>query len=1269
MRRRQTAKRNRHLRCESLEARQLLAAYINEIHYSPLFGDNTTDQYLEFRGPANSLVEAGTYFVGIESADGVDELGDIHTVFDLSGKSFGANGLMVFIQGGSGFDLNTGANIFKGTNGFLGIPGFSSDDVSPSIHDGSSTFLLVRSDASPSLSSDIDLNDDGFADGEYLTWTVLDGVSVFDWVESPFSQHAYAPILFTEDDVGSSLPGTTRVVTDGLAYVGRIGNSTGSQASDWVAANTVETDRENPSRDFQLQRGVFGTAVPNAYSARILDHIGGSNWFSDFSGTVFQDINSDGVRQSEEPGLSDVAVELSRSGANQGAGTYTEEIVADDYNDGDDVSITSSNVTLSSAGSSNEHQSFEITVKDKTFTKPELGQQFAHAGVDFFNENRRLRMDFFKPVHSVSANFRGNSSLSDVYGRLEVFDAKDQSLGFLRTAALRASDQQLLTLSRPAEEIAYAVAYSNDEYLDSSPFGRIDFLSFSMSDVGTVTDADGNYSISRVTSGDYDLFAEPLVGYEFSAPTGGSYAIDIQDPSIRSDLDFALVGGVPPSLSGRSFVASEAADVGSSVGKLGVRLGYPHQQLTAEILTGNAAGNFAVDLAGDRLVLAGPLDFEAVSRFELLVRITDDVDNSLFSEATVTVTVADANDAPVVEPFDASVAENSPAGDAVGVMSATDQDSTFGSDYLLSIEAGNRGGAFALDAETGKLSVATTEPVDFEANAAFVLTVRATDTSDSTVYGERDVTVTVTDINEAPVIPPQRIAVSEAIQPGFSAGFISYTEPDLGQALSWQILQQPEGDNFTIHSAGEIRISESGSLDFEAVAEFLLVVKATDNGLPAMSAEQTVTISVSDANDPPRLTSDTLEFSEAALAGQVIGQILAVDDDAGQTLTYAFVSGADDLFSVDATTGEITLVDAEVVDYEALEHYEIVVDVTDSAATPAGIRETLTLLVTDANDAPVISSQGLTAAENAATGSSVGTILVEDQDANDTHTFTIQSQSADWFRIDTASGELFVADGANVDFETSAEVQLALSVADAAGATNSKTIAITIENRNDAPKLVAPLTDVGTPINESFSLTIPESTFVDDDADDMLRWIAVTETGFPLPAWLNFDAETRTFSGVPTHNDIGGLAVKIQVVDNSQAFASDVFEIDVLPELFPWHNSALATDTNGDSFVAPSDALRVINYLNGGRDAAIAPGSSPEFGRLDVNRDNFVSAIDVLIIVNHLNRANGGGEGEQTPEYAAAVEAYFSGFDAKDRLNRWRDEWVELGHDDRSSDF
>ncbi len=69
---------------EQLEARALMAAYISEVHFSPLFGTATEDQYVELRGEPNARLSAGTYFVAVGGADGVYELGDVHSIFDLS---------------------------------------------------------------------------------------------------------------------------------------------------------------------------------------------------------------------------------------------------------------------------------------------------------------------------------------------------------------------------------------------------------------------------------------------------------------------------------------------------------------------------------------------------------------------------------------------------------------------------------------------------------------------------------------------------------------------------------------------------------------------------------------------------------------------------------------------------------------------------------------------------------------------------------------------------------------------------------------------------------------------------------------------------------------------------------------------------------------------------------------------------------------------------------------------------------------------------------
>ena len=268
----------RKLLAESLEPRHLMAAYINEVHFKPLFGDSAKHQYVELRGDSQSSFNPGTYLVVIGSADGVTELGDIQTIFNLSNQQFGSNGMLVLLESASNFSVDPAARVLKGTDGFFGMPDniFSADGNGKQMGTGSSTFLLIQSSVAPSLSNDIDINDDGIPDGAYLNWTILDGFTAFPWVESVWPQKAYAPIVFQEDGVGSGMPGATLVRTEDLAYVGRIGQSTGYAPSDWLAGNTTEDG--TGTWNFQLEDGIQGVPRPRAYAGRHLDHIGGPNW-------------------------------------------------------------------------------------------------------------------------------------------------------------------------------------------------------------------------------------------------------------------------------------------------------------------------------------------------------------------------------------------------------------------------------------------------------------------------------------------------------------------------------------------------------------------------------------------------------------------------------------------------------------------------------------------------------------------------------------------------------------------------------------------------------------------------------------------------------------------------------------------------------------------------------------------------------------------------------------------------------------------------------
>ncbi len=113
-----------------------------------------------------------------------------------------------------------------------------------------------------------------------------------------------------------------------------------------------------------------------------------------------------------------------------------------------------------------------------------------------------------------------------------------------------------------------------------------------------------------------------------------------------------------------------------------------------------------------------------------------------------TITVNAVNDAPVIDDQSFSVDENAANGTSVGTVAASDVDA--GDSLTYSITAGNTGGAFAMDANTGEMTVASRAALDFETNPTFRLTVRVEDTGNLT--DTATVTINLNNVNEAPLL-------------------------------------------------------------------------------------------------------------------------------------------------------------------------------------------------------------------------------------------------------------------------------------------------------------------------------------------------------------------------------------------------------------------------------------------------------------------------------------------------------------------------------------
>ncbi|MEP4140111.1 putative Ig domain-containing protein, partial [Roseibium sp.] len=79
---------------------------------------------------------------------------------------------------------------------------------------------------------------------------------------------------------------------------------------------------------------------------------------------------------------------------------------------------------------------------------------------------------------------------------------------------------------------------------------------------------------------------------------------------------------------------------------------------------------------------------------------------------------------------------------------------------------------------------------------------------------------------------------------------------------------------------------------------------------------------------------------------------------------------------------------------------------------------------------------------------------------------------------------------------------------------------------NTAPTVSNPIADLTSQEDAAWSFVVPAGTFTDADGD-ALTYSATLSDGSALPAWLSFDADTRTFSGTPPQDFNGTLSLKV----------------------------------------------------------------------------------------------------------------------------------------------
>ena len=589
-------------------------------------------------------------------------------------------------------------------------------------------------------------------------------------------------------------------------------------------------------------------------------------------------------------------------------------------------------------------------------------------------------------------------------------------------------------------------------------------------------------------------------------------------------------------------------------------------------LEGNDAGDFAItkNAQGD-----GELKFASVPNFEMAadaddmndydirVKVKDNgipgnrgASNQLDDTVSVTVDVEDINEAPTITggPTTMSVPENSTA---VGDYAASDVDDP--DTQTWSVESADDGNFFEIDENSGALSFINApnfeDKQDAGGNNVYNVRVKVTDAG--VLSATRDVAVTVTNVNEAPVITTDSttytaFSVDENTATSVVIKTYEATDVDANSVLTWSLEGNDAGD-FTItknaQGRGELKFANVPNHEMPVDAGtdnvYDVTVKIRDNHSGQLSDTLNVVVTVDDVNEAPEITSPPAT-SSIAENGTAVVTFSATDVDmpGGTPNTLAWsVEPADDGGKFDITSAGGVLSFSSAPDFETPTDagmnntYVVTVKVTDNGSpTTMSDTHTITVTVTNINEAPEITTVSTTYTafnvdENTATSVVIKTYEATDVDADTTLTWSLEGNDAGDFAITKNAqghGELRFASVPNFEMAADADdmndYDIRVKVKDNGisgnrGASNQldDTVSVTVDVEDINERPVISGTDVLNFAEIQFDVDpadltdadylVGAFTAYDDDGDDLTWSLGMHNDGEHFAIAENADGE------------------------------------------------------------------------------------------------------------------------------------------------------------------
>ena len=501
---------------------------------------------------------------------------------------------------------------------------------------------------------------------------------------------------------------------------------------------------------------------------------------------------------------------------------------------------------------------------------------------------------------------------------------------------------------------------------------------------------------------------------------------------------------------------------------------------------------FFINQTSGELFTNAVFDFETLPNgYNLTVEAYDDRTPPKSASATVVLSVTDINDnTPYFsnDSYTAELREGIYVQEFVIKLTAMDNDSGSNAEIEYAIVPTNFSSAFNISSE-GVLTAVGFFDFDQadEMPRNYTFTITATDKGYPSRNGSTTVVINIVDINDnAPMFssPSFQVLVPENFTVNQTVITVTAFDADSGinKMIRYEIHSSyPESciDTYDIDAVtGNISLAKSIDFETEDDLDCSLFVEASDMGNPSRSGDVTIITHITNVNEfPPNIMGNLEAFvPENSPSGTVFYTLMGVDHDMNNVLYE--VDDGEDVFSVNATSGEVSVAVGAMLDYEMTALYNITIIVKDDGepvlSSPPKI---LTISITDENDQPPVFEQAayyVSLREQTPVGSTILITRATDMDtppnAQISYMFIANEEGETnygKFLVNSSTGAVTIS--ASLDYET--EQHFYYMIMEASDGVNKDTVQVNIRvlESND---------------NYPVFNNLPNTTSVSEDADN-----------------------------------------------------------------------------------------------------------------------------------------------------------------------------------------